>query len=119
MVEGIRSRPPAMKEGEPWKFKASACSSLLSSTTRISAALPSADRARRKSSSAAMLLGQPGITLNSWVTDLVFQPALRGANMMTATPSRQIAEPAMSHLSGRKPSKAIPHSSDPATNTPP
>ena len=49
----------------------------------------------------------------------VTQLPLRGANMITATPSRQITEPMMSQRSGRNPSKSMAHASEPATKTPP
>ena len=44
---------------------------------------------------------------------------LRGAYMITATPTRQTTEPTTSHRSGRYPSATAAHSSDPAMNTPP
>src|SRR6188768_3400812 len=47
------------------------------------------------------------------------QAALRGANIITATPNRQIMEPVTSHRSGRNPSTSMPQARDPATNTPP
>jgi hypothetical protein len=43
----------------------------------------------------------------------------RGAKYMIATPSRQTAAPRMSHRSGSKPSKSLPHTSESTTKTPP
>lgn len=43
----------------------------------------------------------------------------RGAYMITATPTRQTVAPMRSKRSGRNPSTAIPHASDPATKMPP
>jgi hypothetical protein len=44
--------------------------------------------------------------------DLLRLQAPRGAHMMTATPRMQMTAPVMSQRSGRKPSRAIPQSSE-------
>jgi hypothetical protein len=43
----------------------------------------------------------------------------RGAYMITDTPAGLTKAPMTSHRSGRKPSRAVPQASEPATNTPP
>lgn len=59
-----------------------------------------------------------------WLTRVVasscnWAQAGRGEYMITATPTRQSSAPATSCRSGLNPSATIPHSSDPATKTPP